>query len=888
MKKIIIVLLFLFSVFSIVGCKKTELEIKGPNEVEVGCSILLSTNLENNSNVVWETSDPNIATVFNGTVIGVQEGNVVISAKLNDLEATYSIKVLSTTLTISITGPNVVYINEMVLFEANLSKEINSEISWSVSDEQIAFIDNDGYLTGLLEGKIDVIVTVLGVEERFSVTVMEEPEYYDPNIYSISVQYTEKIELGQNYNLKPSIKPHIPNITYVFESSDSNIIQINENGNYKGLNVGLTEIKVYILGNEQIYSTIIIEVIKTSPDSIKITGDNTMIQGKYNNLSVNITGGENKEIIWESSDNTTAIVSFGIVLAFKPGTVTIKAISKVNDEVFDTFEINISPMESEEPSKEDLNKVNRILNNMTLSQKIGQMFVVGFSGTTLPSSLTNAIEQYNFGNVIYMAYNVSNYKTLSTLSNDIQEKMMNYNNVPAFISIDQEGGRVARLTNGGTHFISNMAMCATGDPNNTYLEGIAMGKELRNYGINVNFAPVLDVNNNPDNPVIGARSYAEDPFKVSQYGNNMFLGLQESGVMGSAKHFPGHGNTSVDSHYGLPTITSTIDELYQTELAPFISAISHGIDSIMTTHIIFTAIDPNYPATLSKKVVTDLVRNELKYDGLIITDGMEMGALTSNFGTNPENAISAINAGVDVLLYTSLNTPIQCHSAIMSAVQTNQISIERIDDSVRRILLKKLKYGLLEDDNYLAKNEDITNLLVENETLNNNFAMQSLTLMKGEFNGLDKNKSTLIISPTTSYSLGNGLTSNSLANYACNYLQSNGHSNCDYLVVSENISASDINNIVSEASKYEQVVIGLSNVKTKGYTNNANLVNKLYSNNNDLVVIALDTPYDYLLYNSNIENYICVYGYQKASTIAISKYLNGEFEARGVSPIYFK
>ena len=342
MKKIIIVLLFLFSVFSIVGCKKTELEIKGPNEVEVGCSILLSTNLENNSNVVWETSDPNIATVFNGTVIGVQEGNVVISAKLNDLEATYSIKVLSTTLTISITGPNVVYINEMVLFEANLSKEINSEISWSVSDEQIAFIDNDGYLTGLLEGKIDVIVTVLGVEERFSVTVMEEPEYYDPNIYSISVQYTEKIELGQNYNLKPSIKPHIPNITYVFESSDSNIIQINENGNYKGLNVGLTEIKVYILGNEQIYSTIIIEVIKTSPDSIKITGDNTMIQGKYNNLSVNITGGENKEIIWESSDNTTAIVSFGIVLAFKPGTVTIKAISKVNDEVFDTFEINIS------------------------------------------------------------------------------------------------------------------------------------------------------------------------------------------------------------------------------------------------------------------------------------------------------------------------------------------------------------------------------------------------------------------------------------------------------------------------------------------------------------------------------------------------------------------
>jgi len=481
-----------------------------------------------------------------------------------------------------------------------------------------------------------------------------------------------------------------------------------------------------------------------------------------------------------------------------------------------------------------------------------------------------------------MAYNVTNPSTLSILSNDIQNKMVKENTVPGFITIDQEGGRVVRLTNGGTHFVSNMAVAATNNINNTYLEGQAIGQELINYGINCDFAPVLDVNNNPENPIIGIRSYSDNPVLVSLYGNNMISGLKQSNVMGCSKHFPGHGNTSVDTHYGLPTITSDYEQLYQTELAPFISAIANGIDSIMTTHIIFNAIDNQYPATLSEKVLTNLLRQELGFDGIIFTDGMEMGAMTNYFGSADKTSVMAVKAGVDVLTYTSINSPITAHKAITKAVQNGEISEERINESVRRILLKKLKYGIL--DNYLSNDKNIDQLLQTNEELNNKIAIESVTQVIGEFNGLDKNKSTLIISPKCSYSLGSDLQENAFACYAFKYLKANGHKTVDYLVVDENISEAQSNQIMKICNNYDQVVIAMSNVKTSNFVNTSNLMNSLTQAHKNVIVIALNTPYDYLSYQS-VRNYICVYVYQKASVIALSKYLNGEFKATGKLPV---
>ena len=876
MLKKIYSLLFLFLIIiAISGCKTDPLEIIGESTVEVGSSIVLSHNFKDETDEIWRSSNEDIAFVYDGMVIGNEIGTVTITLTIGENVATKEITVVPVPLNISIIGKNVVSVGKSIQLNTEINIATEEQIVWQSSDETIATVNQNGLVRGIKPGVVTIQVSLLGNICEFKVTVV-------PTDYALSIIGKSILSIGEEY---------------VFDYDDGNqklgevewkvsneeIATISNDGKLKAITTGKVVVYLYFKGNEEIFATFEVEVVLGAPESINISGENKITVGKSINLELNIIG-ENvtKEVEWTSSNPSVAIVYKGIVLGVTAGTTVITASSVINSNINDTIEITVENKQKEEVSQSDLDKVNNIINNMTLSQKIGQMFVVGFSGTSMPSNLSSAIEEYNFGNVIYLAYNVASPNTLTKMTNDIQTKMVQENTVPGYITIDQEGGRVVRLSNGGTHFVSNMAIGGTGDFNNGYLEGQAIGKELINYGINCNFAPVLDVNNNPENPIIGIRSYSDNPLLVSLYGNEMIKGLKEANVIACSKHFPGHGNTSVDSHYGLPTITSTKDELYQTELAPFISAINNGIDSIMTTHIIFTAIDEKYPATLSEKVLTGLLREQLGFDGVIFTDGMEMGAVTNNFGGHDQTAIMAVKAGVDVLTYTSINSPITAHKAIMKAVQSGEISEERINESVRRILLQKLKYNILDD--YIKDNNNINDLLANNEQLNINFAMQSLTQVKGVFNGLDKSKSTLIISPTTSYSLESGLDDNSFASYAKKYLLDNGFKDVKSITVDANISDSQSSNILNIYKNYDQVVIAMSNVKTNSLTNTIKLINKLTQTHNNVIVIALDTPYDLLAYN-NVSNYICVYGYQKATVIALSKYLNGEFEATGSLPV---
>lgn len=875
MKKIYIFLFSFLLLFSLIGCEKKELILKGEDRVEVGSSIVLTHNFQNSADEIWESSDVNIAEVFDGMVIGNSVGNVTITLTIGEATTSKEITVVANPINITIVGQNLVEIGKSIKLDVELSKEIEEEIVWQSDDETIAKVNQNGLVRGISSGTTTIKASVLGNTSEFVITVI-------PKNYTIAIIGKNVMTVGEEYNFE--YNDNIGNISsVVWDIDNKDVASITSDGLLVAKNTGEVVVTVYLKGNKDIFSSFLVKVVLPAPESIKLSGENKVVQGKTINLESNVTGDNvTKEVVWTSSNPRVAIVYQGIVLGVTAGTTVIKASSVVDENIYDSIEITVEKYNPKEESKDDLEKVNKIIESMTLSQKIGQMFVVGLGGTTMPNDLSSAIENYNFGNVIYMAYNVTNPNTLSKMSDDIQNKMLKENNVPGFITIDQEGGRVIRLTNGGTHFISNMALAATNDINNGYLEGQAIGKELRNYGINCDFAPVLDVNNNPENPIIGIRSYSDNPVLVSLFGNKMIDGLQESNVMACSKHFPGHGNTSVDSHYGLPKITSSYDELYQTELAPFISAIANGIDSIMTTHIIFSAIDEVYPATLSEKVLTDLLRKELGFNGVIYTDGMEMGAVTSNFGGHDKTAVLAVKAGVDILTYTSINNPKTAHKALMDAVKSGEISEERINESVRRILLKKLKYGLL--DNCYAKNENINQLLKDNEKLNNDFAIKGLTQVKGEFNGLDKSLSTLLISPTSSYSLGDGLESNSFANYAYNYLKDNGHKNLKYLTVDKNITSSQQSEILNIYKNYDQIVIAMSNVKTSRYNDTIKLINTLTQNHKNVIVIALDTPYDLLSYN-NVTNYICVYGYQKASVIALSKYLNGEFKAKGKSPI---
>lgn len=617
-------------------------------------------------------------------------------------------------------------------------------------------------------------------------------------------------------------------------------------------------------------------------DDIHISVNNHITQGSLNVLSLqigNVDITNDPDITWKSSNTSVAVVDNNIILAINEGEATISA--EFHGKTIKTFDIKVDINTLPDEDESIVKEAEELLSKMDLKTKIGQMFFVGFSDTVMDAnaSLIQAIDECHFGNVIYMGYNVKNYSSLANLTNTIQDKLITTNGVPGFISVDQEGGNVARLVSGATHFIGAMAMGATGNESNTYELGKAMGEELYNYGIRVDFTPVLDVNNNPDNPVIGIRSYGDKPMQVSLFGNNMTKGLAASNIIGCAKHFPGHGNTTVDSHSGLPVITSTKEDLYKTELVPFMSAIASGIDAIMTTHIIFTAFDEVYPATLSKTVLTNLLREQMHFKGLIITDGMQMAGVTKNYGGHEVISVLAIQAGVDILLYTSNDAPRISHGALMNAVNNGTISIERINESVKRILIKKIKYGII--NNYKAEDKNIDELIAQHKEMNLRFAKESLTLLKGNFNGLDKSKSTLIIAPKKTT-----LTNENFAKYAAEYLVSKGMSKCDYEVVSPDMTDSEISTNIEKVKQYEQVVLAFDNVKVQEYTNTISFVNSVAAMDKELVVVALTTPYDLMAYDkAKIKTYICTYNYQEATVQALSMYLNGEFIAQGKFPL---
>lgn len=854
-----------------------EIKIIGKTILEVGeeYSFTYELSKETAKEVCWTSSDSTILKIDkDGKCTALKQGSVEIICTIGENTSKFNVNVTSKE-DIKIEGTDTLVVGD------SLPLKCNYDCIWESSDNKVATINELGELTALQEGTVTITAydkTNSHNTATFEITVLP----LKPT--DIVIEGPNKLFINDEYDLVVTTKPELASSKVGFSTSDVKVATVNKEGHITAISEGTVVIKVYSLVDNKIYSTLTIEVIDPNPNKIILSGKEQMKQGEYQTLNYEVIGDDvTNEVVFSSSNNKVAIVYNGTVLAVNKGTAVITVTSKVNSEISDQIKITVTGIDKEIISKEDEELAESILSNMSLSQKVGQMLMGGFSGTTMSSSLKTAIQEFHIGNVIYMGANVSNPSTISTMSNDIQNAMINNNGIAAFISTDQEGGRVARLTNGGTHFISNMAMGATNDPEYTYAQGLACGKELRHYGINMDLAPVLDVNNNADNPIIGIRSYSDNPILVATNGTNMIKGLKDAKVAACSKHFPGHGNTSVDSHYGLPTITTSKDELYQIELAPFISSIANGIDSIMTTHIIFSAIDEVYPATLSKKVLTDLLRNELGYSGLILTDGMEMDAIDKYFGTIEEAAVLAVKAGVDMLLYTSLSGPRKAHAAIIEAVNKGEISIDRINESVKRIILKKIKYDLI--DGYSASTDSIQEMLEEHKKLNYEFAEKSITQIKGNFSGLDKNKSTLIVSPEASFSLGSNLNKNSFSAYAKNYLQSKGYKNILDYTVSKNISSSDSSTILQTAKNYDQIVVAMSNVKTSNYTRTATFVNELLKLNKTVVVIALETPYDIAKYNNSLQYYICCYSYQEASCYALARYLNGEFISTGVNPI---
>jgi beta-N-acetylhexosaminidase len=347
--------------------------------------------------------------------------------------------------------------------------------------------------------------------------------------------------------------------------------------------------------------------------------------------------------------------------------------------------------------------VKQRLGQMSLRDKIGQMLLCGFHGTEPEGEVEKLLRGYPIGGVVYFARNVVSPEQVERLSSGLQDIAQASGNVPLWVAIDQEGGMVARITQGIALMPGQMAIAAAGSTQDAYEAARISGMELKSMGINMNFAPVLDVNNNANNPVIGVRSFGESPEAVAEFGAATIAGFQNAGIAATAKHFPGHGDTDTDSHLDLPVITHDRARVNQVELAPFRAAIVEGVDAMMSAHIYFPALEPErLPVTLSHSVLTGLLRKELGYEGMIVTDCMEMNAIAVHYGT-VDAAVLAVEAGADMVLIShTAQLQMEAFAALENAVSSGRISERRINESVKRLLTYKAKRGLLEMESSTA------------------------------------------------------------------------------------------------------------------------------------------------------------------------------------------
>ena len=373
--------------------------------------------------------------------------------------------------------------------------------------------------------------------------------------------------------------------------------------------------------------------------------------------------------------------------------------------------------------------------SFTLEHNIGQLMIIGFDGTTVNAELRQIIADYHIGGVILFARNIKSPAQVAALTNELQNIDLESGHLGLFIAIDQEGGRVARLTEdkGFTEFPSAMALTATGNPQNAYRVAAAMAAEMRAVGINVDFAPDLDVNNNPANPVIGIRSFSSDPQKVAEFGLAFARGLQENGVLAFGKHFPGHGDTGIDSHIDLPLVAYDRTRLDQIELAPFRAAIAADFAGIMSAHVTFPVIDPTpgLAATLSRPVLTGLLRQELGYQGLIVTDSLEMGALAAKGYPPAVGGPLALAAGADLLLFNRDHVMHrEAFANLVQAIRDGKISQEQLDASVQRILQTKQRFGLLNPTPVEVGAADSSVKTAHHLALSRELAQKAITLLR--------------------------------------------------------------------------------------------------------------------------------------------------------------
>ncbi len=460
---------------------------------------------------------------------------------------------------------------------------------------------------------------------------------------------------------------------------------------------------------------------------------------------------------------------------------------------------------------------------------IGQRLAFGFSGTSLPEDFRNIVRENKIGNVILFRNNITDAGQLRELCKEIQALILDVTGQPAFICIDQEGGMVTRLSPDLVNVPGNMAAAASGDPETAYRLACITARQLQGTGPNFNLAPALDVNSNAANPVIGVRSYGDDPYRAAEFGAASVRGYAKCGLLCCGKHFPGHGDTAVDSHLGLPVIDKSLEDLWQNELIPFKAVIEAGIPAIMSSHILFPQIEPKrIPATMSRRIMYDLLRGEMGFKGLILSDAMEMAAIRKHYGT-AFGIAEAMKAGVDLIFLCS-DPDLQRESIrfIRSAAEKGEISMEEMSASCERIIAAKAKYAFTQPEPGLAGLPDDFDTARET-------AYAAAVLYSGKHHALRKD--TFFCGPRD-YRMTNAANdeSHDFTRFMEDRFGMPGRA------CSVDPSDDEIRMIIDEAKKHAAIVLGTCNAHL--YRGQLALAAALAETGNPMTVIALRNPYD--------------------------------------------
>ncbi|WP_211279020.1 beta-N-acetylhexosaminidase [Sutcliffiella halmapala] len=340
------------------------------------------------------------------------------------------------------------------------------------------------------------------------------------------------------------------------------------------------------------------------------------------------------------------------------------------------------------------------LDSMSIAEKIGQMLMFGFDDSKINEETRKLIVDNHIGGVILFKKNITSSQQLLALTNQIKEINSKHHNTPIFIAVDEEGGLISRMPPEIINLPDSVDIGNSNSPALAYQVGEAIAERVDSFGFNMTMTPVLDINSNPANPVIGKRAFGANREIVAKLGIEEMKGIQSKSIIPVVKHFPGHGDTDVDSHLGLPVVNHSLERLRQMELVPFQHAVNQQADLMMVAHILLPEIDIEFPSSLSKNVITNLLREGMNFNGVVITDDMTMGAIIENYDIG-EASVRAIQAGNDIILVChGTENKVKAVNSITNAFKDGTISEDRINESVERILRLKDKYNLSDSLQY--------------------------------------------------------------------------------------------------------------------------------------------------------------------------------------------